>query len=283
MCFFCQRGDLAVDGFEFRNLSEFLFQDPLSKLKNWAARFPLLNLISRAVSEVAHAFGVRAGAVSFAFEQRRATASAGALNGFAGGLVDCEHIVAIDFEAGQAIRRATLSDTRIARGVLERHFRRELIVLAYEQHGQFPDARQVEAFVKRAVIHRAIAEERDRDVIRFHQLETVARARRLKNARPDDAAGSHQTDLWREQMHGAASTAGATRLATVKLGEKLARIESLGQRMAMSAMRAEDHVVLPKMRANADRNGLLPDVSVTRAVDESALMRLGQPLFAKAD
>ena len=126
--------------------------------------------------------------------------------------------------------------------------------------------------MKRAVVHRAVAEERHRNAIGLEQLETVARASGLENAGPHNPACAHQTNLRREQMHAAAATARTAGLASVKFGEELAGVESLGQRVAMSAVGAENHVFAAKMCADAGSDSLLPNIGVARAVDESALM-----------
>ena len=80
-----------------------------------AARLPQLDIFTRAVGEVAHALGVGAGAVGFAFEQGGAFAVAGTLHGIARDGFHGEHIVAIHFDAGDAIRRATRCHAGIAR------------------------------------------------------------------------------------------------------------------------------------------------------------------------
>lgn len=64
----------------------------------------------------------------------------------------------------------------------------------------------VEDAVERSVIHGAIAEKRDGHVLLFENLERVPAAARLQNGRPDDAAGAHQTDLRREEVHTSAAT-----------------------------------------------------------------------------
>ena len=172
-----------------------------------AACLPLLHIFTRAVGEVAHAFSVRASAVGFAFDERGAFAFARALHGFASGGFHGEHIVAIHFDAGDAIRRAASCHAGIARDTGKRHLGGELVVLAHEQHRQLPDARHVQAFVKRAVVRRAIAEESDTDIACLHDQGTIARAGGLQDAGTNDAAGAHHADLRRKEMHGTPATA----------------------------------------------------------------------------
>ena len=61
------------------------------------------------------------------------------------------------------------------------------------------------------------------------------------------------------------------------------RLEPLGQRVPVAAVRAEDCVVATQMRTDADGDRFLPDIGVARAVDQAALMRLREPLLAEAD
>ena len=245
--------------------------------------FPLLHLFTRAISEVAHAFGVRAGAVGFAFDERGAFAVASTLHGLAGGGVHCQHVVAIHFDAGDAIRRAAGCHAGIARDTGEWNLGGELVVLAHEQHGQLPDARHVQAFVKRAVVRRAIAEESDTDIACLHDQGTIARASGLQDAGADDAAGAHHADLRRKQMHGATATARAAGLATKEFRHELARLHAFGERMSMAAVRAEDGVRFMQMRAHARGDGFLADIGVAGTVDESALMRFCESLLHHAD
>ena len=63
-----------------------------------AAGLPAFDLLAGAVGEVAHSFGVGPGAIGAAFEQGRPAAGAGAAHGFAGGLVDGQHVVAVEVD-----------------------------------------------------------------------------------------------------------------------------------------------------------------------------------------
>src|SRR5262249_29680514 len=153
----------------------------------------------------------------------------------------------------------------------------------HEEHGQFPNAGEVEAFVKRAVVYRAIAEKCDADVFRLEQLETVTRARSLQDARTDDAARAHHSNFRREEVHAPTASTGATCGATIEFGEKQPRIEAFAERVAVAAMCAEDRVLALQMRAYANSDGLLPDISVTGAVNQSTLVRFRKALFAQAD
>jgi hypothetical protein len=53
--------------------------------------------------------------------------------------------------------------------------------------------------------------------------------------------------------------------------------------MAVSAVRAENSVLFLQMRANANRYRFLADVSVARAMNQSALMRSDELFLGTAD
>ena len=169
-----------------------------------------------------------AGAIGFAFDQRGAVAGSRPLHRLPRHSPDGGDIVAVHLDAGHAVGCAALGDAGVAGRVSERHFGGELVVLADEQHGQLPDAGHVQAFVKRAVVDGAIAEKRHRHARRLHQLEAVARARRLQNAGPHDAAGAHQADLRGKQVHTAAAAARASGFAAKEFGDQLHRRQTLG-------------------------------------------------------
>ena len=84
-------------------------------------------------------------------------------------------------------------------------------------------------------------------------------------------------------MHAAAAPLRATGRAAEELGEQLARRHALGQGVPVPAMSAEDDVVAAQMRTHAGGDRLLPDVSMTGPVNQPALMRLRQLLFAAPD
>src|SRR5689334_3348658 len=85
------------------------------------ARLPGLDLFDRAVAAIAHAFGVRPGAIRLALDQRWAAATARAPQCLASGLVDRQHVVAIHGHAGYAVAGRALGHVGVARGVGIRH------------------------------------------------------------------------------------------------------------------------------------------------------------------
>ena len=84
-------------------------------------------------------------------------------------------------------------------------------------------------------------------------------------------------------MHGATATARAAGLATKEFRHELARLHAFGERMTMTAMRAEDGVRFMQMRAHTRGDGFLAHIGVAGSVDEPALMRFCEPLLHHAD
>src|SRR5438552_3235452 len=149
---------------------------------------------------------MRTRAVGLALEERGAVSSTGALHGFSSGVMDSQHVIAVNLDPGEAVGRTARGHTRIPGGVAEGHFSSELVVLAYEEHWQPPNARHVQTLVERAIVHRAITKECDCHAISLEQLETVARPGGLQNTRPNDAARAHESNLRREQVHAPAAS-----------------------------------------------------------------------------
>src|SRR6185312_16120069 len=130
---------------------------------------------------------------------------------------------------------------------------------------------------------RPIAKEGHGDAIAFEKLEGIAGAGGLQNVRPDDAARAHEADFGREEVHAAAAAPRAPRFAAVQFGDELQRRDALGEGVAVAAVGAEDHVAGPQRRAHAHGHGFLTHVSMASPVDQPALVRLRQLLFAAAN
>ena len=84
-------------------------------------------------------------------------------------------------------------------------------------------------------------------------------------------------------MHASAASARASGHAAIQFSKQLVWLQSLGQRVAVSAMSTEDLIVNLEMCANPGSNRFLSHVSMTSAWDQSALMRFGQSFFTQAD
>ena len=134
-----------------------------------------------------------------------------------------------------------------------------------------------------AVVDGAVAEEGDGHLIGLEHLETVSGPGGLKDARADDPAGAHHAGFGSEQVHAAAASLRTAGRAAEELGEQLAGRHALGQGVPMPAVGAEDDVVAAQMRTDAGGDRLLPDVRMAGPVNQPALMRSRQLLFATPD
>ena len=84
-------------------------------------------------------------------------------------------------------------------------------------------------------------------------------------------------------MHRATSPARATRRPTKQLRHQVSRRHSLRQRMPVSAMRAEDRIVIRQMSTHAGRDRLLPDLGMAGSEDQPTLVTAGQFLLRVPD
>jgi hypothetical protein len=84
-------------------------------------------------------------------------------------------------------------------------------------------------------------------------------------------------------MHGAATTARASCLATIEFCHELAWLHAFGEGVTVTAMCAEDSIRFMQMRAHTRGDGFLADIGVAGSGDEPALMRFCQALFHHAD
>src|SRR5437763_15071625 len=104
----------------------------MSKRANRTALFPGLDVLARAISVVAHAFGVGPGAIGAAFQERGPLPATGAIDGERGRVGHGRNIVAIDLDAGHAVGVAPTGHAGIGRRVGKRYLGGELIILADE-------------------------------------------------------------------------------------------------------------------------------------------------------
>ena len=183
--------------------------------------------------------------------QRGPVAASGAVDRLGGRLVNGQDVVAVDVDSRHSVAGAAAGHAGVAGRVGKGHLGRELVVLAHEQHRQLPDAGQVEPFVEGAVVDGAVAEEGDGHLLGLEHLETVSGPGGLKDARADDAAGTHHAGFRGEQVHAAAASLRTAGRAAEQLGEQLPRRNALGQRVPVPAVRAEDDVVAAQVRTNA--------------------------------
>ena len=281
---------LGLDRVEFLTREAMVLFEPRAEGGDRTACLPGIHLVAGAVVEVSHPLGVGPGAVGLAFDQRGALACAGAGHRAGRRLAHRHDVVAVDLLARQAVIGGATAHIGDAAGLAEGHLRRELVVLADEKHWQLPDGGHVEPLVEGAVVDGAVAEEGHRHaagvllgITVSGELEGVAAARGLEDARAHDAARAEHADLGREEVHAAAAAAGAAGRPAEELGDEVARRHALGKRVAVAAVRAEDDVGGSEVAADTGSDRLLAHVSMAGAVDQAPLVATGELFFGVPD
>src|SRR5437899_11419145 len=111
-----------------------------------------------------------------------------------------------------------------------------------------------------ALIRRAVAEERDRDLVRAELLCGERGAGRDRDPPADDAVGAEVALGRVGDVHRPAASTAVPRLPSQELGEHLPEVRSYRDAVTVSAVRARDPVVVAQVRADAGGEGLLPGV-----------------------
>ena len=112
------------------------------------------------------------------------------------------------------------------------------------------------------MIDGAVTEEGDRDVVLAAHAGADAGTDGVTDSGRHDAVGPEQSDAPVVEMHGAAAPAATSVPPAEELGHQRARRDTLGQSVAVPAMRGGDPVAGAEMRAYADCGRLLPDVKM---------------------
>ena len=86
-----------------------------------------------------------------------------------------------------------------------------------------------------------------------------------------------------DEVHGAASSPGASGFAAVDLGDELRHAPALGQVVAVRAVSAENVVPVVEGGADPRRDGLLARIEMTGAADFPIQDGLDKALFAEPD
>src|SRR5690606_11139524 len=101
--------------------------------------------------------------------------------------------------------------------VLSREFAVE-VVLTYEEDGELPKGRQVQALVEGALIRGSVSEERIRHAIGPFSLELKRRTRRQWNPSSDDPVRSEETEIHVDHVEGTTLTSVVSGGAGIELG-----------------------------------------------------------------
>ncbi len=131
------------------------------------------------------------------------------------------------------------------------------VVLAHEQDRQLPQHRQIQRLVKRARASRAVAEERDADVLSPRAWAAHAAPAASDRLPPTTPVAPSTPCRGIDQMHRAAATATHAGLATDDFRERRFDVAALREHVTMAAMAGEQHVVRTEVSTDAGSNSFL--------------------------
>ena len=171
----------------------------------------------------------------------------------------------------------------IGNALLRREALGVLVVLADVDRRQLPDRREVQRLVERALVRRAVAEERDRDLIGAELLRGERRAGRDRDAAADDAVRAEVALRGVGDVHRAAAASAVAGLAAEQLREHPAEVGALRDAVAVAAVGRGDPVVVAQVRADAGGDGLFAGVAVDRSPDLVLAEERRAPLLEAAD
>ena len=163
--------------------------------------------------------------VGLGLNQRRPFAAACAVDCFFHGLVDCQHIGAINFYAGHAVADTPGSDA--AARNLQRHRDGDgvLVILAKENNGQVVYTRQVERLVPIALARAAFADRNNRYFACLPHLGRESHAHCVADLGGDGRGACDDVDAWHSRS-GRAS--GVRRCWDLRASAKCCSITSRG-------------------------------------------------------
>ena len=198
-------------------------------------------------------------AVGREFEKARPAALADGCHGVAAGAVDADGVVAVAGRRGNAQGGDHLINLAAAglAGAQGRINRVE-VVFADEQDRELPERGEVGGFVEDALLHGAVAQKHDADLVRLVQRDRKAEADPDRDGAADDGRAALEADGLVDQVHRAALAGAAAGALAVNLSEHALKASAFGQIMRVGAMAADGEIVLAQGQAGAGADGLLP-------------------------
>ncbi len=127
-------------------------------------------------------------------------------------------VFAVDHLGVEAEGLGPLLEGDVARRAIDARAHAVLVVDADEQDRQVPQGRHVHALVEDALLHRAVAEERDRDRVPLQPLVAEARPDHVGDAAAHDGIGAEVTESHVGDVHRTALAAAVTGLLAADLG-----------------------------------------------------------------
>src|SRR5207248_651368 len=143
----------------------------------------------------------------------------------------------------------------------------EEVVLANENDRQLVKRSQIERFVERTLVNRAIAKKTKRDAIFISIFAREGQSRGERDVRADDGMSAVHVVAAIEKMHGSAETARATGFLAEQLGHTRISARSARERMSVIAISGNDVVVTTRSGNRAADDCFLANVKMAEAAD----------------
>ena len=157
------------------------------------------------------------------------------------------------------------------------------IIFADVNDRQFPQLREVHAFVQHALAERAFAEEANSDLSRFQGFGGECGAGGNAHASRNDRVRSQIAGSGIGDVHRTAFSAAVSGFFSQQFGKHQFRRGAFGEAVAMAAMRAGDVVIGAQRFANSDRDRFFADVKVRQARHQRARVQFIYIFFKQTD
>nr|CUV59434.1 exported protein of unknown function [Ralstonia solanacearum] len=226
----------------------------------------LLDAVRIAVARGVVRRGVVAQPVAERFDQRRAAARAGLVEGVLRGLPHGDHVVAVHLPPGDARGDRLLGQGLRGGLAAARHRDRPLVVVDDEHQRRAPHAGQVHPFIEIALGGAAVTEHRDGDTRLAAQLERVGGPRRVADLGADRHA---VREIFAHRSKAAAA------LVAAPVQQALGHADAAQQLRAVVAVGREQDVFGPHGAGHAHADRLLADRRGKGAELAGALQRDG--------
>ena len=221
--------------------------------------------------------------IGIAIEQRRAAAFACAGDGRLRRSVNLQHIVSINGNARHIVGRRAHGDIFYTLMLVLRRAHPEAVVFTDKHHRQVPHGGEIERFVEDTLVRRAIAEERDGDLLRATEFGGEPGTGGERNTRADNAVGTQNPCRFISDVHGAALAFAVACRASEQLRHHPVALATLRDEMSVAAVCAGNVIGIFEVRANADGCGFFTDIEVQEAGKLPALIQRPGGFFKLTD
>ena len=218
-------------------------------------------------------------AVGLGLDEGGAFPAACSCHSLDGGLINLKDILAVDDHAGHVVALGAVGDILHGGGGTIGGGGGPAVHLIDEDDGEFPGGSHIRGLVEGAAVGGAVAEEHDGDgIVLQNHLVGQGRAGGEVIAAADHTVGAEHADGEIRDVHAAALAVAQAVLLAEDLSHHLVHVRSLGNAVAVTAVRALNQVGIAQRRTDTGADGLLTDIQMHEsgdlAIEEVALHRL---------